>query len=211
MTRHIDATDLALCASRDLALWRRVAVQFHVKRCTACGRRLEQYHADRRSVRQDAAGLPEGLDWNRLASEMSANIRVGLAAGECVAPRARKVAGFGWRFPAVAAGLVVLMSGAWWLNLPPSDTQSLGRAMRSIFNGGNDSGNGVARRAPLYRGPMVEALASGITLYENGSSLGVSQGTAPPLAVSVSVQGSASARYVDADTGQITITSVYVQ
>jgi hypothetical protein len=61
------------------------------------------------------------------------------------------------------------------------------------------------------RGPVVEATSSGIELRENGSSLGVSQGAARPLAVSVSVQGSASARYVDSDTGQMTITSVYAQ
>jgi hypothetical protein len=61
------------------------------------------------------------------------------------------------------------------------------------------------------RGPVVEATSSGIELRENGSSLGVSQGASRPLAVSVSVQGSASARYVDSDTGQITITSVYAQ
>ena len=58
---------------------------------------------------------------------------------------------------------------------------------------------------------MVEATPSGIALYENGSSLGVSQGNAEPVNVSVSAPGSASARYVDADTGQMTITSVYVQ
>ena len=36
-------------------------------------------------------------------------------------------------------------------------------------------------------------------------------GAARPVTVSVSMQGSASARYVDPDTGQVTITSVYAQ
>lgn len=61
------------------------------------------------------------------------------------------------------------------------------------------------------RGLVVEATSSGIELRENGGTLGVSQGAARPLAVSVSVQGSASARYINADTGQMTITSVYAQ
>jgi hypothetical protein len=58
---------------------------------------------------------------------------------------------------------------------------------------------------------VVSATSSGIELRENGSALAVSQGAARPVAVSVSTQGSASARYVDTDTGQVTITSVYVQ
>jgi hypothetical protein len=61
------------------------------------------------------------------------------------------------------------------------------------------------------RGMMVEASSSGVELRENGNMLGVTQGAARPLAVSISAQGSASARYIDADTGQITITSVYAQ
>ena len=55
---------------------------------------------------------------------------------------------------------------------------------------------------------VVSVNEKGIELQENGSSLGISQGSAPPLAVSVNAQGSASARYIDADTGQVTITSV---
>ena len=57
-------------------------------------------------------------------------------------------------------------------------------------------------------GMVVSASDKGIELRENGTSLGISQGSAPPLSVSVSVQGSASARYIDTETGQVTITSV---
>jgi hypothetical protein len=48
-------------------------------------------------------------------------------------------------------------------------------------------------------------------LRENGGAVRISQGDLRPVNVSVSAQGSASARYVDADTGQVVITSVYVQ
>ena len=58
---------------------------------------------------------------------------------------------------------------------------------------------------------MVEVTPAGIKLFENGGALGVDQGGLRPVAVSVDAQGSASARYVDTDTGQVTITSVYVQ
>jgi len=203
MKRHVAETDLALFASRDLSLWKRALVGMHVRGCGRCRELAEVYRSDRSELSDVTADLPEGLDWDRLSAEMTANIRVGLAAGECVAPRSRRIAALGWRPAAVIAGISVLMAAGWWLNMPPAQTQALGRAMRSIWRG----------RPALVdeRGPMVAVSASGIELRENGSALGVSQGPARPIAVSVSAQGSASARYVDADTGQITITSVYVQ
>jgi hypothetical protein len=48
-------------------------------------------------------------------------------------------------------------------------------------------------------------------LRKDGGALGVSQDAAKLMTVSVSTQGSASAHYVDQDTGQVTITSVYAQ
>jgi hypothetical protein len=61
------------------------------------------------------------------------------------------------------------------------------------------------------RGPTVQVSASGIQLQQNGGTLGMSQGQQWPVNVTLSVQGSARARYIDADTGQITITGVYAQ
>ncbi len=46
---------------------------------------------------------------------------------------------------------------------------------------------------------------------KNGSAMGVSSSNTQPVATSVSFNGSASARYVDDDTGQVTISTVYVQ
>jgi hypothetical protein len=45
-------------------------------------------------------------------------------------------------------------------------------------------------------------------LRKDGGSVGVSQNAAQLMTVSVSTQGSASAYYVDQDTGQVTIASV---
>jgi hypothetical protein len=207
MTPHIPETDLALYASRDLAPWRRAAVWLHVRGCERCLERIEAYRADHEHIVKAGDRMPEGVNWDRLASEITANIRVGLAAGECVAPRNRKFVVWGWRPAAVAAGMVVLLAGAWWLNTPPAQTQELGRAVSAVWTRGGT----VRHRLNEDRGPVVAATPSGIELRENGSSLGVSQGGARPLAVSVNVQGSASARYMDTDTGQMTITSVYVQ
>jgi len=209
MKRHVPETDLALYVSGDLSFWRLLRVHLHVDRCERCRKLTEIYRHDRGRILEVANELPEGLDWNRLAAEMTANIRVGLAAGECVAPRPRRAAFPGWRPAAVVAGVAMLISGAWWLNMPAAQTQELGRALHAVWNA--RSAMGVRHGALDESGPVVEATSSGIELRENGSSLGVSQGAARPLAVSVSVQGSASASYVDSDTGQMTITSVYTQ
>jgi hypothetical protein len=204
MKRHAAESDLALYVSGDLALWHSALVRAHLAGCGRCRGLVESYRADRARIREAVDGMPEDVDWDRLAAEMTANIRVGLAAGECVAPRPEKAVVWGWRPAAVMAGAAVLLAGAWWLNMPPAETRALDRVVRSIWH---VRGGGALEE----RGPVVSASSSGIELRENGSALAVSQGAARPVAVSVSMQGSASARYVDADTGQVTITSVYVQ
>jgi hypothetical protein len=167
-------------------------------------------------LRDASKEFPEGVDWARLSAEMAANIHVGLAAGECVSPRtkgkpARTSVGDWvperWRPLALAscvtALMAVLLVGGWWLNVPPQDTQSLNRAMKSVWRG--------RTAAAEERGPVIEASTDGIELRKDGGSLGVGQDSAQLVTVSVSTQGSASAHYVDQDTGQVTITSVYAQ
>jgi hypothetical protein len=203
MSRHTPETDLALYALGDLALHRRAIVWLHVRGCEECGGLVEAFRANRLKLRQSAANMPDGLDWEALSAEMTANIRVGLAAGECVAPRVHKRAAFSWKPAAVAAGVTALVMAAWWLNMPFTDTEALGRVLRGI--GGRVS-------SPVEeRGTMVEASFSGVGLRENGSRLGIQQTGLVPVTFSVSAQGSASARYVDDDTGQVTIATVYVQ
>jgi hypothetical protein len=150
---------------------------------------------------------------------MTANIRVGLAAGECVAPRGHahrfiparfipaRTIPIMWRPIALAsvvtAALAALLVGGWWLNMPSQETQALTRAMRSIWHGRSVMSE--------ERGPVIEASSDGIELRKDGGALGVAQDAAKLMTVSVSTQGSASAHYVDQDTGQVTITSVYAQ
>lgn len=206
---HIPETTLALYVSNDLPFWRRALVSLHVSRCRWCRQMVEFYRTDRMRVRDMAAEMPAGVNWAKLSAEITANIRVGLAAGECVAPRKRRTATLGWRPAAAMAGLAAVLVCAWVLNMPSSATQELQRAFVAIWNG---PARGSAS-APLRDGHLVvELSSSGIELRENGSTvLGVSQDQSKLVDVSASVQGSASARYVDDNTGQMTITSVYAQ
>jgi len=209
MSRHVVETELALYAAGDLPLWRsalvHLRVRLHVRRCDECHGLLEALRADRQKLRRSADDMPSGVDWDQLAAEMTANIRVGLAAGECVTPRERKVAVMPWRPVSIAAGLVVLLAGAWWLNVPGTDTEAIGRALRNMATGGR-----VNAPQP-ERDPVVGASSAGVVLVENGGQIRIDQGSMEPVMYSVSTQGSASTRYVDQDTGQVTITAVYAQ
>ena len=232
--KHTSESVLALYAAGDLALWRRATVALHGSHCERCRMHVDAYRADRERRLEIADRLPEDLDWESLSQEMAANIRVGLAAGECVAdvPRSRGLrvpgltgsvlsgswlrtwmAEFNWRPAGVVAGVMLVLAGAWWLNMPAADNVSLGKSLRAIARGGQDRLPQFVRgaRAMDDRSPVVEVTSSGVQVRENGGALGVGQGTLRPVAVSVSVQGSASAHYVDNDTGQVTITSVYVE
>jgi hypothetical protein len=208
-TKHILESDLASFASRDMPLWRRPLVRLHLSACSACQERVEAYGEDQRTIRRIAEEMPAGVSWDRLAAEMTANIRVGLAAGECVAPRrAGRTMPAGWRV-AVIAGMSALLALAWWVNMPRAENVALGAAMKKIVHAFPWSGADLL--TPEDRGPLVEVSAAGIQLRENGGVLGMSQGAARPVSVTLSVQGSARARYVDSETGQVTITGVYAQ
>lgn len=211
--KHVMETELALFAAGDLPVWRsalvHLRVRLHVRKCGECRSALEALRLDRQELRRSADDMPSGLDWDQLAAEMTANIRVGLAAGECVTPREPKVAAMSWRPVAIAAGLVVLLAGAWWLNIPRTDTEAIGRALRDMATGGRM--NATQSATQDERGPVVGASSAGVVLVENGGRMGMDQGGLEPVMYSVSTQGSASARYVDQNTGQVTITATYVQ
>ena len=204
MIRHAIETDLALYATGDLPFWRSAMVSLHVRRCSECSALVETLRADRGQLRQSADAMPQSVDWDQLAAEMTANIRVGLAAGECVTPRERKAASISWGPAAIAAGLVVVLAGAWWLNVPRSDTETIGRALHDIATGQRPD-------SPQdENGPAVRASFSGVETRQNGAQMGIEQSGLQPVMFSVSTQGSASARYID-DAGQVTITAAYVQ
>lgn len=218
--KHALDTDLALYATGDLNWWAWLSTRLHVARCAVCLSRVEAHRFTRVHVRELAAETPAGVAWDRLAAEMAANIRVGLAAGECVTPRAsRRSVPMGWRVAGVSAGFTALLISAWWINMPASQTASLGRAMKAIAQGRTWPGRGLEAARPLVR-----ASAAGIELRENGGTLVLSgaiadrvagegpvPGPARPASVTLNVQGSARAHYVDSETGQVTIMSVYAQ
>lgn len=199
--RHPFDTDLALYAGNDLTGWKHLSTAWHVRNCADCRASVESFRDVQQQWAATADDLPEDVHWDKLSAEMTANIHLGIAAGECVATASERAAAdarraWNWHPAAVVAGLVLVFAAAWWLNMPPRGSERGVRPSLASF--------------PVFEdhGPVVAASYEGIQASENGSSLGVNMNGAP-VAVSVSFGGSATARYVNEDTGAVTIATVY--
>ncbi len=206
---HPDETRLSLLAGGEAGFWERQALGRHLRRCEACRSIAESFRHLRAELRSESDRMPPGVNWDRLAAEMKANIHVGLAAGECVGgvPRFGAAWASWWKPAAAVAGLLFILISSFLMNVPREQQQSLGRGIARFWSAGIPRG--------LERAVYLEADRTGIQVKENGAALTImppalQAGAAPPI-VSVSTQGSIRARYIDDDTGQITITNVYAQ
>jgi hypothetical protein len=198
--RHATPEQLALLASNDLGWMERVRLNGHVGSCETCRRELAAFESTRVRAREQAG---EPRDWDRLAAEMRANIRLGFEAGECVAEphpaRLAAASASGYFRPAfaVAAAVALIAGGSWiaretWLNGEPNLLRS----------------EAVAAAGPRV---VLSASPDGLEIRENGASLALVHDTGAHASVSVGAGGSLSARYIDEDTGQVTIHNVYAE
>jgi len=187
--KHPNQETLALHAGGDLgpiAGWR---ARRHLARCAECREEVARFE----QFRQLLPSLDDSqeLHWSRLAAEMKANIRLGLAAGECVRPDDPVGVGAIWsgaRVGVALASVAVLLGISVMLVRP---------------------GPGVIREA----GVVVQATADGVQVREGGQSLGLMHSGASREAVTyqVGAQGSVEARYVDSETGYVTVNKVDVE
>jgi hypothetical protein len=181
---HPDAAVLALYAGAELEWPRRLRVAGHVRRCAACRREVERFREARAALRSLAWEAPAGLNWERLAAEMRANIHVGLAAGECVGPEPVSRP-FRWRTAATALPVAALLLATWLLQRP--------------------------RLEPgLPPGVVVlEAASDGIALRQGEAVLKLQHPSGGDVTYTVNAQGVLRARFVDAETGYVTVNLVY--
>ncbi|HSW48694.1 MAG TPA: hypothetical protein VLH09_00900 [Bryobacteraceae bacterium] len=190
---HPRESSLALFAGGDLGLLAGWRVWLHLARCEHCRRTVRQFQAVRDSLRRSQPEMPEGVSWDRLAAEMTANIHVGLAAGECVGPVAVRRARPRWHravilAPAAVPVIVLLAVGIWrqWPRTQPD-------------------------RSAWVDGTLVEATSEGIQWKQGDRMLSLQHPAAAEVTYAVNAEGTLRAGYVDAETGQVTIHSVYAQ
>lgn len=184
MARHPSETSLALYAGGELGRFGKWRVERHLPGCADCRKSVCEFSALRAEVASSSA-LPD-IEWNFLAAEIKANVRLGLEAGACIEPRPAARMAFSPRVFAACASLA-LLAAAILIDRPAPPVAE-------------------TKLAPA----VLEASGIGIQVNEGEQSLMLLNTHA--RGVSYSASGSAMrARYVDTDTGNVTINNVYVQ
>jgi hypothetical protein len=185
MSRHPSEGNLALLAGGELSPWRQWSVARHVAACEQCQREVAEFSGLREEVHTMAAA-PE-VSWYSLATEMRANIRLGLEAGECVTERSAGRGVLSLRAMVACGSLAMLLVVGFLIEQPTP------RA-----------------REPKSAEAVLETSGSGIQVTEGSQSMMLLNTSSRD--VQYQAGGSAmGARYVNSDTGQVTINNVYVQ
>jgi hypothetical protein len=184
--RHLTEEQLALMAGGDLRGWERWRAVRHLEGCETCRMANSELIATRAAVRDAGGDLPAGLDWAGLEREMQANIRLGLAAADCVTP-ATAPEKIGWRAGVAMASLTIVVLTGWYLSAP----RFVARPFASVSQGS----------------AVVEATPAGVELKHGPQGFTLLNPRANRVTYSVDSQG-ARAQYVDMETGQVTITNV---
>jgi hypothetical protein len=182
--RHPNQAALALQAGGDLAFFARWRMERHLARCQRCREEVAAF-SDLREILPELAEPPD-LPWNQLAAEMRANIRLGLAAGECVRPGERPL-----REHPLFTGVRAAVAMA---------------SMAALVV----TGLMLERPVPVSEGLFVQHTANGIQVRDGSEAFRLMNRGAKNVTYSVGAQGSVSARYVDSESG-VTINRVYAE
>jgi hypothetical protein len=193
---------LSLYSCGDLPFFLRLRTDSHVKECAACEQQVLSIRAAKAELRREAnaqilTGFEAIADWQALEGDMLGNIRVGVAASRCIEKvgRTRKwTSRFAW-----AAGMTALFMAGWFTRVPVDDNRKILAALRRA----------IGLDQPQFYGTILRSSPDGITVRTQGATLTILH---PESAViSMSSPHSVTARYIDDDSGQVTITNVYGQ
>lgn len=200
---HPSAQALALFATTtDLPWTKRVKVGHHVWHCAQCEEQVAAFRTARAQLREEArtsmlTGFEAVADWPRFEREMLGNIAVGLDAGRCIDKVGHRH--LVWRGMLLTAGLTAVFVAGWFTHIPSEQNAHLMSSLRRVF--------GISD--PQAAATVVKANREGIEVKTRGATLTFRH---PTYAVnSMSGASSVTSRYVDEDTGQVTITKVYAQ
>lgn len=200
---HPTAETLALFSRRDLPWVEAWKVRRHVSRCSVCEEEVSRFRFATEELKREArtqtlTGFEAIADWSRLEREMFGNIAVGVAAARCIdnVGHGRRVV---FRRVAITAGLTALFAAGWMTHIPREQNAHLVASLERLVQG-----------APVRQiGSTLQATPEGISVRARGATLTILH----PRSAVVSMAGESAvrARYVDEDSGEVTITSVYGQ
>jgi hypothetical protein len=195
---HPSQATLALHTGGDLGPFARWRMNRHLAHCERCREEIAAY-TGLREMLPELGEMPE-VPWNRLSAEMKANIRLGLAAGECVRVNEvplRKSLFSGARAAVALASVGALLVTGLLLEHPIPPRQN-------FYRGGP---------YPLsMEGVVVESTKDGIVVGQGREAFELRHPVGPnSVTYSVDAQGAMRARYVDPTTGYVTVNNVYVE
>lgn len=201
---HPMLEELALASRGDLPFLRQRQVIRHARHCPSCEHELDDYRSLVAGVKHqsDAEALTTGetlLDWQRLEREMAGNIKVGIAAAQCI----QSSSGHGfhrWRFTTLITALSIIFVAGWLINVPRDDMDRILTAFRTAVS-----------RSQHANGIVLETNSHGVSVRFQGASLTLLHPTTARATASFTSGSSVGVRYVDDETGQVTITNVYGQ
>jgi hypothetical protein len=174
----------ALAAGGDASLWQRLRAKLAPKRPQDAA--VEQEFRRIRGELPRFQELPPYFAWDTLASDMKANILLGLEAGEAVRPR-RLHPPIGWRAGLAMAALSLLMISGYWWQMPH-------RWVKPAL-----ADQAVLQSAPGQLG--VHQQQGGFTLVLPDQSTSTTLSGA---------SGALRADFVDSETGQLMVAHVYL-
>lgn len=194
--KHPSESDLALYAAGDLSWAKQKLTGRHVSQCGACQSVVVEYSEFRPEVREFPK-LPSHIQWSRLQAEMTANIHLGLEAGECVSPRSavrpsKKLhVPFGgmpsWHRLGIACAVLCAVAGiTFMIEHPPS------------------------LAGPPVTGTVLEASERGLQISEGTQTLRLLNTSGTEVSRTVGARGEVGARYLDPN-GYVTVSQVYGQ
>ena len=199
---HPRLETLALYVTGDLSWRLRWRTGAHIKYCRDCEQQFLLFRSAVAELKHEAetqtlTSFEAIADWTRLEREMLGNIAVGVAAARCIdkVGRARALFAKG----AFTAALIALFVAGWTTHIPREQAAHLAASFRNVF--------GLER--PQVTGTVLQTTPDGIAVRAQGATLTIMH----PRSAVVSLSGASAveARYVDEETGQVTITNVYGQ
>jgi hypothetical protein len=183
---HPAENDLALFAGGDAGRIQRFLLDRHLKVCADCREKIAAY----RELRAELAELElPDVNWNFLAADMRANIRLGLEAGACVG-QTRGLKRFSPRL-AFASLLVIVGSSVFVRVIGPF--------------------HNTATQPPAQATPVLRLTEIGVELDTGSKTLTLLNHHSDATNHTVSADGDIEARNIDGETGAVTINNVYLQ
>jgi len=192
---HPRENDLALLAGGDGGRIQRFLLERHLRNCADCQDKVAEY----RDLRSELAELEfPDVNWNSLAADMRANIRLGLEAGACV--RTTQVPKrWNPRLTLAFASLLLLLGSSFFVR----DSSFLNGVRHLRFQ------PNAASIVP--DDPVLRVTGSGVEIRTGSNSLILLNHRGDAFNQTVSAQGDIGKRYIDGETGSVTINNVYLQ